>query len=92
VAIGFIIGALIWGFVVGGLARFAIPGPDPMPWWATILLGVAGTWIGGLIAYFLIGTAGGILFAVLGSVLLLIAYRHFVQHRPIFGPEARRPG
>ncbi len=39
----------------------------------------------------LIGTTGGLLFSFLGALLLLILYRHFVQHRPLTGPGARRP-
>ena len=46
----FIIGLVVWGFIVGGLARLALPGPDPMPWYATIGLGLAGSLIGGIIA------------------------------------------
>ena len=38
-----------------------------------------------------IGTAGGFLFAFLGALLLLILYRHFVQHRPLTGPGSKRP-
>ena len=29
----FILGLIVWGFIVGGLARLALPGPDPMPFW-----------------------------------------------------------
>jgi uncharacterized membrane protein YeaQ/YmgE (transglycosylase-associated protein family) len=87
----FIIGLVVWGFVVGGLARLALPGPDPMPWYATIGLGLAGSLIGGIIARVLIGTTGGLIFAVLGAVLLLYLYRRFVQHRGITGPSAGAP-
>jgi uncharacterized membrane protein YeaQ/YmgE (transglycosylase-associated protein family) len=45
-----LLGLLLSGFVVGGLARFALPGPDPMPLWATIGIGVAGSFLGGLVA------------------------------------------
>ncbi len=38
-----IIGILIGGFVIGGLARLAVPGPDPMPVWMTILIGFLGS-------------------------------------------------
>jgi uncharacterized membrane protein YeaQ/YmgE (transglycosylase-associated protein family) len=85
---------LIWlavgGFVVGGLARLAVPGPDPMPWWATIALGVAGIWLGGAISALFLGSTPGVLFSLLGAVLLLIAYRKLVQKRPLTGPAARR--
>ena len=86
----FIILLLVGGFIVGGLARLAVPGPDPMPVWATIALGIAGSMVGGIIARILFNTWGGFLFAFLGAVLLLILYRKFVQHRPLTGPGAHR--
>jgi uncharacterized membrane protein YeaQ/YmgE (transglycosylase-associated protein family) len=81
---------LVWGFVVGGLARLALPGPDPMPWYATVALGIGGSALGGIIARILLGTAGGFIFAFIGAVLLLYLYRRVVQHRGITGPSARR--
>jgi uncharacterized membrane protein YeaQ/YmgE (transglycosylase-associated protein family) len=86
----FIIGLIVWGFIVGGLARLALPGPDPMPWYATIGLGLAGSLIGGILAHLLLGVAGGLIFAVLGATLLLYLYRRFVQGRGLTGPAARR--
>jgi uncharacterized membrane protein YeaQ/YmgE (transglycosylase-associated protein family) len=90
VLIVFIIGIIVWGLVVGALARLALPGPDPMPWYATIGLGLGGSVVGGVVARILIGTAGGLIFAVLGAILLLYLYRRFVQHRGITGPSAGR--
>jgi uncharacterized membrane protein YeaQ/YmgE (transglycosylase-associated protein family) len=86
----FILLLLVWGFVVGGLARLALPGPDPMPWYATIALGVGGSIVGGIVARLLIGTAGGFVFAFLGAVLLLYLYRRFAQGRGLTGPGTRR--
>jgi uncharacterized membrane protein YeaQ/YmgE (transglycosylase-associated protein family) len=86
----FILLLLVWGFVVGGLARLALPGPDPMPWYATIGLGLAGSLLGGIVARLLFGTTGGIVFAFIGAVLLLYLYRRFVQGRGLTGPAARR--
>ena len=80
----FLILLVLFGFVVGALARFALPGPDPMPWYATIALGLGGAFLGGIIAHLLIGTAGGFLFALIGAVLLLALYRKYVQKRPVF--------
>jgi uncharacterized membrane protein YeaQ/YmgE (transglycosylase-associated protein family) len=84
----FIIGLIVWGFIVGALARLALPGPDPMPWYATLGLGLGGSLVGGIVAELLLGTAGGLIFAVLGAILLLYLYRRFVQHRGITGPSA----
>ncbi|HYY04699.1 MAG TPA: hypothetical protein VE736_12500 [Gaiellaceae bacterium] len=87
----FVIALVIWGFIVGGLARLALPGPDPMPWYATLGLGLGGSLIGGIVARLLLGTPGGLVFAVLGAILLLYLYRRYVQGRGITGPSARLP-
>lgn len=89
--IGFIIYLIVFGLVIGALARLALPGPDPMGILGTIGLGLAGAFLGGIVAQLLIGTAGGVIFALLGAILLLYLYRRFVQHRPLTGPGARRP-
>jgi uncharacterized membrane protein YeaQ/YmgE (transglycosylase-associated protein family) len=93
-----ILQALIWGFIIGGLARWAVPGPDPMPVWMTILFGLVGSAIGSAVAGAAFGTKAdsgsvfsALLFSILAASLLVIAYRRFVQHRPITGPDAYRP-
>jgi uncharacterized membrane protein YeaQ/YmgE (transglycosylase-associated protein family) len=91
VTLVFIISILIWGFIIGGLARFAIPGPDPMPIWMTTAIGIGGSLIGGVVSRLLFGTPVSFFFAFLGAVLLVILYRKYVQHRPIWEPQARRP-
>lgn len=86
----FLVYLALLGLVSGALARWAVPGPDPMGILGTIVLGIGGAFLGGLVAWFLLGHAGGFLFAVLGSIVLLILYRKLVQHRPITGPGARQ--
>ena len=49
--IGFILAWIIIGLVIGALGRLALPGPTPMSIGATIGVGVAGTFISGLICY-----------------------------------------
>jgi uncharacterized membrane protein YeaQ/YmgE (transglycosylase-associated protein family) len=90
------------GFIVGGLARFAVPGPDPLSVWRTILLGIGGSLVGGVVGGLLLilmgrdpQEAGGdmlmnLVFSIAGAVLLVL-YRRFVQGRPITGPEAQLP-
>jgi uncharacterized membrane protein YeaQ/YmgE (transglycosylase-associated protein family) len=65
------------GLVVGALARLALPGPDPMSIWATIGLGLAGTFIAGVVMRLIFGrTAGpGLIVSVLVSTLLLWGLR-----------------
>src|SRR3954454_10272933 len=60
--ISYIIATLLIGLLLGSLARLALPGRDPMSIPQTIAIGIAGSFIGGLIAYALFGRAGGGLF------------------------------
>jgi uncharacterized membrane protein YeaQ/YmgE (transglycosylase-associated protein family) len=92
--LGAIVSILISGLVVGALARLAVPGPDPMPIWLTIGIGVVGSFAGGGIA----GAVAGVdaivaifLASVVAGTLLVIAYRRLVYKRGITGPDARRP-
>jgi uncharacterized membrane protein YeaQ/YmgE (transglycosylase-associated protein family) len=64
------------GLVVGALARLALPGRDPMSIPATIGLGLAGTFVGGLIMRLLFDADGaGIVVSVLVATLILWAIR-----------------
>ena len=81
----------LWGLFVGALARLALPGPDPMGIFATIGLGLAGSFVGGLIAGLLWARAAGFVFSVIGAILVLYLYRRFVQHRALTGPGSQLP-
>ncbi|MES1248397.1 MAG: hypothetical protein ABUS54_12080 [Actinomycetota bacterium] len=89
---GLFVSAIITGLFTGMLARFALPGPDPMPLWLTTAIGLAGTVIGGAIALAIAGrdpswvAIGGFL----AAVVLVGLYRKFVQKRPLWGPDAYR--
>jgi uncharacterized membrane protein YeaQ/YmgE (transglycosylase-associated protein family) len=97
---GALLSLAVSGLIIGLLARFAVPGKDPLPIWQTILLGLAGSLVGGIAA----GLLGAIEaddtiepgeamasfgFSLGGAIVLLILYRRFVQKRPITGPGAR---
>jgi len=72
---------IVMGLIVGVLAKFIMPGKDPGGFIITILLGIAGAFVGGFIASHLgLGTFTGfnvvsLLIAIGGAVLLLILYR-----------------
>jgi uncharacterized membrane protein YeaQ/YmgE (transglycosylase-associated protein family) len=91
VTLAFVLFILLWGLIIGALARLAIPGPDPMPIWLTIAIGVGGSLLGGIVTRIFFGTGVSFFFAFLGAMLLVILYRKYVQHRPIWGPGARQP-
>jgi uncharacterized membrane protein YeaQ/YmgE (transglycosylase-associated protein family) len=96
--LGWLIGVLLSGLILGALARFAVPGKDPLAIWQTILLGIAGSLVGGIVAA-LVGVvdndeliepgeaAASFLFSLGGAIVLLILYRKYVQKRPITGPD-----
>ncbi len=83
-----IIGWILFGLVVGVVAKLLMPGRDPGGMIVTILLGIAGALIGGFIGR-LLGWYGesdpvGFFMAVMGAILVLFAYRK------ISGPSSVR--
>lgn len=72
---------IVMGLIVGVLAKFIMPGKDPGGLIVTILLGIAGAFVGGYIGSLLgLGAVSGfnvvsLLLAIGGAVLLLILYR-----------------
>jgi uncharacterized membrane protein YeaQ/YmgE (transglycosylase-associated protein family) len=72
----FLIVLALTGLIVGALARLALPGPDPMSILGTIALGLAGSFVGGLIVRLVFHASGaGIVVSVLCSTLILWAIR-----------------
>lgn len=72
---------LLIGLIAGAIARALVPGPDPMPWWQTMLLGVVGSFVGGFIGS-LFGDGSvtdiqtsGIILSVVGAIVALLIYR-----------------
>ncbi len=64
------------GLLVGGMARLALPGKDPMSLGETMLIGIAGTLISGVVTYFIFGAAPGLPLAVIfASVLVYLVRR-----------------
>jgi len=91
--IGAVLGAMFIAFAIGGFARFALPGPDPMPPWLTIGIGLL-AWAIGTGVTLGIGGKDAASWSVLASffvaVALIVAYRRLIQKRPLWGPGAYR--
>ena len=91
--LGAVVVALMFGFATGALARFALPGPDPMPVWLTFAIGLTG-WAIGTGIVLAIGGRGQASWSGLASFLvavgLVVIYRRFVQKRPLWGKDAYR--
>ena len=75
------LGWLIVGLIAGALARLIMPGRDPMGLLATMILGIAGSIIGGLVSSLIWGMddrgfrPGGLILSLLGAILLLGVWR-----------------
>jgi uncharacterized membrane protein YeaQ/YmgE (transglycosylase-associated protein family) len=74
-----VLGWIVFGLIVGVLAKILMPGRDPGGIVVTSLLGVAGALIGGFLGralgFYGPGEAAGFIMSVIGAVLLLFAYR-----------------
>lgn len=79
--IGFILALAFTGLIIGALARLLLPGRDPMSILETMLVGIAGSLIAGLIAYYAFDQARGpgLLLSLICTVALVYAVRKFRQ-------------
>lgn len=80
------IGWILFGLVVGAIAKFLMPGRDPGGWIVTILLGIAGSFVGGFLATTLMGNetqSAGWIGSIIGAILLLFIYRLIVGRRAV---------
>ena len=78
--LGFILSLIVVGAIAGFLARFLVPGRDPMGVANTIVLGIIGSFIGGFLGALVHGrgfelTPTGIIGSIIGSVVALLIYR-----------------
>jgi uncharacterized membrane protein YeaQ/YmgE (transglycosylase-associated protein family) len=77
------VGILIWlliGLIAGALARFLVPGRDPMGLVGTMVLGLVGSFVGGFLGNLVTEsefdvTTAGLLGSVAGAVIALLVYR-----------------
>lgn len=76
---------IVFGLVVGVIAKLLMPGRDPGGFIITILLGIAGALVGGFIGratgFYGQGQAAGWLMSILGAVILLALYRMLAGRR-----------
>jgi len=74
-----IIGWILFGLVVGIVAKFLMPGRDPGGFVVTAILGIVGALVGGfvgrLVGWYGEGDPVGFIMAVVGSIILLVIYR-----------------
>jgi uncharacterized membrane protein YeaQ/YmgE (transglycosylase-associated protein family) len=70
---------IVFGLVVGIVAKFLMPGNDPGGIFLTIILGIVGAmlggWVGRVLGFYREGEPAGFLMAVVGAVIVLAIYR-----------------
>jgi uncharacterized membrane protein YeaQ/YmgE (transglycosylase-associated protein family) len=79
----FVLYLVLLAIVSGHIARLVVPGPDPMTFVQTIVLGIVGSFIGGFLGYVMFDEdvhegplqPAGLVGSVLGSVLAVVIYR-----------------
>jgi uncharacterized membrane protein YeaQ/YmgE (transglycosylase-associated protein family) len=78
------LGWIVFGLIVGIIAKLLMPGRDPGGFIITILLGIAGAIVGGFIGralgFYGPNQGAGFVMSVIGAILLLVLYR-FLGHR-----------
>jgi uncharacterized membrane protein YeaQ/YmgE (transglycosylase-associated protein family) len=81
-----IIAWILFGLVVGVIAKLLMPGRDPGGFIVTILLGIAGALLGGFIGralgFYGPGEQAGWLMSIAGAIILLVLYRMVARPRP----------
>jgi uncharacterized membrane protein YeaQ/YmgE (transglycosylase-associated protein family) len=76
---GLIVFAVI-GLIAGFIARALVPGPDPMGWLGTMILGIVGSFVGGTLAALIFGgtlalSAAGLVGSIIGAIIVLLIWR-----------------
>jgi uncharacterized membrane protein YeaQ/YmgE (transglycosylase-associated protein family) len=77
---------LIVGLIAGFIARALVPGPDPMGWLGTMILGIVGSFVGGTLAALVFGgtlelSASGIVGSIIGAIIVLLIWRAMGSRR-----------
>lgn len=88
---GFLLYLLVVGIIAGFIARLLVPGRDPMGFWATVLVGIVGSFVGGFLGYLLFDEdfdegalqASGIIGSIVGAVIVVLIYRAVNRRRGV---------
>ena len=80
-----ILGWILFGFVVGLIARAIMPGRQPIGLFATTLLGIVGAilggWIGQALGFYTVDQGAGFVAATIGAIVLLLIYSSIMRRR-----------
>jgi uncharacterized membrane protein YeaQ/YmgE (transglycosylase-associated protein family) len=82
-----ILGWIIFGAIVGVIAKLLHPGRDPGGFIVTVLIGIVGSLLGGFvgraIGLYRQGQGAGLIMSILGAIVLLVIYRAIAVRRAV---------
>ena len=89
-----VIGFLIFGLIIGLIARALYPGSQHMGWLMTAILGMVGSLVGGMLGHAMFGassaadgswgfTPGGVISSIVGAIIVLFAYLRLTGRRTV---------
>jgi uncharacterized membrane protein YeaQ/YmgE (transglycosylase-associated protein family) len=82
-----VLGWIVFGLIVGAIAKLLMPGRDPGGWIVTILLGIAGAviggWLGRAAGWYGPNEPAGFLMSLFGAIVLLVLYRLLFARRTV---------
>jgi len=88
-----VVGWIVFGFIVGAIAKLLTPGRDPGGFVVTILLGIAGSLLGGYIGrelgWYSPNQSAGILMSIVGAIVLLVIFHLLFARRVVWRSRLR---
>jgi uncharacterized membrane protein YeaQ/YmgE (transglycosylase-associated protein family) len=76
---------LLFGLIVGAIARLIVPGREPGGWLVSMILGVCGAFLGGIlgraVGLYREGQSAGFLMSLLGAIVLVVVYHAIMRSR-----------
>jgi len=79
------LGMLIIGLIAGGIAKLLTPGTGPGGWVVTLLLGIGGSWLFGMLGralgWYQPGEGAGLIGSIVGALLILFIYNRISSRR-----------
>ncbi len=86
----YLLGLVVIGAVVGGLGRLVVPGTDPMGAGMALLVGIGGSFLGGLVGWFLFLGSSGLVLSAAGAAFVVWVVKRPAPAGPP-APSRRRP-
>ncbi len=78
---------LVFGLIVGALARLIVPGREPGGWVVSMVLGVVGSFLGGFLGRAFLsyreGEPAGFIMSLLGAIIVVVAYHAIAKRRSL---------